>query len=132
MGAAGCEQAAVRVVSHKNRGQFGQRQFVTVSHPKVIAWLRVLLVEGKDERLWSKKTTHLSKLVKVPVTELKVTGCGFTPWSLRPGGATMFHSEGIAIPTLRFMGRWTVEHSLEHCIEQAVATRILCRRSSKK
>ncbi len=76
MEAAGCEQAAVRVVSHKNRGQFGQQQFVTVSHPKVIAWLRVLLVEGKDERLWSKKTTHLSKQFRVLVTELEFEAGG--------------------------------------------------------
>lgn len=39
----------------------------------------------------------------------------------------MFFGKGISIPVLRFMGRWTVERSLEHYIQQAMATQILNR-----
>lgn len=119
--------AAIRVTSPKNRRQFGEQQFVSLSHPSVIAWLRMLLVDGKEERLWTKRPAHFSKAFKQLVCELQLTGCKFTPGSLRPRGCTMFFNEGVAIPTLRFMGRWTVERSLEHYIQQAVATQILNR-----
>ena len=57
--------------------------------------------------------------------ELGVKACNFTPASLRPGGATMYFSRGVQISTLRFMGRWTAEKSLEHYIQLAMATQIM-------
>ena len=123
----GSGQAAVRVTSPKNRRQFGGQQFVSLSHPNVIAWLNLLLVEGKDDKVWTRRPAHFSKLFRQLISELKLEGCKFTPGSLRPGGATMFFNEGTPIPTLRFLGRWTVEKSLEHYIQQAVATQILNR-----
>ena len=57
--------------------------------------------------------------------ELKLGDCKFTPASLRPGGATMYYSAGVSISTLRFMGRWSVERSLEHYIQLAMAAQIM-------
>ena len=36
-----------------------------------------------------------------------------------------FYNQNVPISTLRFMGRWTVEKSLEHYIQLAMATQIL-------
>lgn len=57
--------------------------------------------------------------------KLEVVDCKFTPASLRPGGATHYYGQGISIGTLRFMGRWIVEKSLEHYIQLAMATKIV-------
>lgn len=37
----------------------------------------------------------------------------------------MYYSRGIPISTLRFMGRWTVEKSLEHYIQLAMSAQIM-------
>ena len=42
----------------------------------------------------------------------------------------MYYGKGIPISTLRFMGRWTVEKSLEHYIQLAMSTQIMNRLSS--
>lgn len=39
----------------------------------------------------------------------------------------MFYGRGMSIPVLRFLGRWTVERSLEHYIQQAMAVQIVNR-----
>ena len=37
----------------------------------------------------------------------------------------MFYNNGVPISTLRFMGRWSVERTLEHYVQLAMATQIL-------
>lgn len=122
---------AVRIISPKNRRQFGEQQFVTMMHPNVVLWLRMILNEGQDAPLWPGKPALFSKFFKQLVKELGIEGFKFTPASLRPGGATMFYTMGIPIALLRFLGRWTVERSLEHYIQQATATQILNRLSEQ-
>lgn len=117
--------AAIRIVSPKNRRQFGDEQFVALQNPNTIAWLRDAGVMGKDEPLWSSTASRFAKLFKQLTIELGVDDCNFTPASLRPGGATMLYGRGMNISQLRFAGRWTAEKSLEHYIQQAMATQIL-------
>ena len=127
----GRSNTAVRIISPKNRRQFGEQQFVTMVHPNVVLWLRMILIGGSDDLLWAGKPARFSKFFKQLVGELGIDGFKFTPRSLRPGGATMFFTMGIPIASLRFLGRWTVERSLEHYIQQATATQILNRLSDK-
>ncbi len=123
----GRSNTAIRINAPKNRRQFGEQQFVTLTHPNVVMWLRMILKGGQDEPLWTYKPARFSKLFKQLVLELGIDAFRFTPASLRPGGATMYYTLGIPIASLRFLGRWTVERSLEHYIQQATATQILNR-----
>jgi len=117
--------AAVRVASPKNRRQFGVEQFVLLCNPCTILWLREILKDRLDLPIWKYKPVVFSRLFKSLCYELKIASCRFTPASLRPGGATMYYSRGIPISTLRFMGRWTVEKSLEHYIQLAMSAQIM-------
>lgn len=123
--------ASIRVAAPKNRRQFGEQQFVTLGNPSAIEWLRLLCCESSEEKLWPSKPHRFVRLFKQLLKELQVDCYGFVPASLRPGGATMLYGCGIPISTLRFIGRWTVEKSLEHYIQQATATQILNRLSEK-
>ncbi len=126
------DRAAIRIISPKNRRQFGDSQFVTLLNPSCIAWIRdSLKVAPCDQPLWGKKAARFSRLFKQLTRELGVEDCRFTPASLRPGGATMFFGQGVPINMLRFLGRWTVERSLEHYIQEAMATQILNKLSDK-
>ena len=104
---------------------------MTLGNPSAIEWLRLLCCESSEEKLWPSKPHRFVRLFKQLLKELQVDCYGFVPASLRPGGATMLYGCGIPISTLRFIGRWTVEKSLEHYIQQATATQILNRLSEK-
>ena len=39
----------------------------------------------------------------------------------------MLFGQGVGISVLRFIGRWSAERSLEHYIQQAMATQIVNR-----
>lgn len=119
--------AAIRIVSPKNRRQFGDEQFVGLQNPNTIAWLKESGLIGRNTLLWTSTASRFAKLFKQLACELGVQDCNFTPGSLRPGGATMLYGRGLSISQLRFIGRWTAEKSLEHYIQQAMATQILNR-----
>lgn len=120
-------KVAIQVTSPKNRRQFGDSQFVCLQNPNAIIWLESLVVEGSEAPFWPASRYTFVKMFKQLVQDLGVSSCHFTPASLRPGGATMYYNQGIGIANLRFMGRWTAEKSLEHYIQQAMATQILNR-----
>ena len=120
-------KVAIQVTSPKNRRQFGDSQFVCLQNPNTIIWLESLVVEGSEAPFWPASRYTFVKMFKQLVQDLGVSSCHFTPASLRPGGATMYYNQGIGIANLRFMGRWTAEKSLEHYIQQAMATQILNR-----
>lgn len=118
-------RAALRITSPKNRRQFGESQFVLVKNCNTIYWLSQMHQQGCTKPLWPSTAREFGRRFKQIMSELGVEACGFTPGSLRPGGATMFYNQNVPISTLRFMGRWTVEKSLEHYIQLAMATQIL-------
>ena len=122
--------AAIQVANPKNRRQFGVDQFVLVRNPCAVQRLREVVEERNDCALWKGGRALFSRMFKQICKELRILDCHFTPASLRPGGATMYYGKGIPISTLRFMGRWTVEKSLEHYIQLAMSTQIMNRLSS--
>ena len=119
--------AALRVVSPKNRRQFGEHQFVLLKHANAVEWLRSIHDPSNAGTLWPCKKPRFAALFKQLAGELGIKNCGFTPSSLRPGGATMFYNIGVPIASSRFMGRWSVERSLERYVQLAMATQILNR-----
>lgn len=123
-----CEKhAAIRIISPKNRRQFGDSQFVLLRNRNAIAWLEKIHKAADEGLLWTKGPKVFADWFRQLMQELKVGDCKFTPASLRPGGATMYYSAGVSIGTLRFMGRWTVEKSLEHYIQLAMSSQIMNR-----
>ena len=124
------QHAALRISSPKNRRQFGTYQFVLLKHPNAINGLASIFQEGKTTTLWPLSVREFGNHFKMIMKELGVSPMNLTPASLRPGGATMYYNQGVAIGTLRFMGRWTVEKSLEHYIQLAMATQIINRLDS--
>eukprot|EP00438_Fugacium_kawagutii_P011383 Skav218990 [mRNA] locus=scaffold169:151238:155473:+ [translate_table: standard] len=122
--------AALRIASPKNRRQFGVEQFVVLRNPCTIQRLRELLIENSTSFLWTDSQAKFSQMFKQLCNELHLSDCRFTPASLRPGSgtlATLYYGMGIPISTLRFMGRWTVEKSLEHYIQLAMSSQIMNR-----
>ena len=116
------------VSRHQKIGrQFGTHQFVLLKHPNAINSLATIVEEGKTTTLWPLTAREFGNHFKVIMQELGVSSMKLTPASLRAGGATMFYNRGIAIGTLRFMGRWTVEKSLEHYLQLAMSTQIINR-----
>lgn len=121
-----CEKhAAVRILSPKNRRQFGDSQFVLLKNRNAISWLEKIHKENSDGLIWTKGQKVFGDWFRQLMKELKLSGCKFTPASLRPGGATMYYSAGVSVSTLRFMGRWSVERSLEHYIQLAMSAQIM-------
>ena len=121
-----CEQhAAIRITSPKNRRQFGDSQFVLLRNRNALAWLKQIHVTGSDELLWKQSRHLFGKMLKQLMCELGVQSCKFTPASLRPGGATMYYGAGVNVSALKFMCRWSVERSLEHYIQLAMAAQIM-------
>ena len=121
----GQRHAAVRIISPKNRRQFGAQQFVALKNPSVVAWIACLKTSNQKDAVWSSSSHQFSKMFKQLLLELGLESCRFTPGSLRPGGATHLFGCGVPVSTLRFLGRWTAEKSLEHYIQQAMATQIM-------
>lgn len=119
--------AAIQITAPKNRRQFGDHQFVSLKNPNTISWLECFVVEGSQDPFWPASRYVFVKMFKQLVQDLGVTSCQFTPASLRPGGATHYFNQGIGIASLRFLGRWTAERSLEHYIQHAMSTQILNR-----
>lgn len=63
--------AAIRVVSPKNRRQFGEQQFVTLSNPNCIAWLiRDILEDDSPQELWPRSSRCFSNMFKQLLVEL--------------------------------------------------------------
>ena len=125
-------QGAIRIKAPKNRRQFGEQQHVPLNNPSTLARLQDW-IKGKapEAPLWEGKPARFSKLFKQLSSELGLESCRFTPGSLRPGGATLLFGQSTPINVLRFLGRWTAEESLEHYIQQAMATQILNQLSVK-
>ena len=90
-----------------------------------ISWLEKIHNEGDVRTIWAKGPKVFADWFRQLILELKLGDCKFTPASLRPGGATTYYSAGVSIGTLRFIGRWTVERSLEHYIQLAMSTQIM-------
>ena len=88
-------------------------------------WLCVAL-PGKA-RLWPLSPQTMRKCLSTLVSDLGISSLNLTLSSLRTGGATALFMTGIPIDQLRFRGRWKSLDTLEHYIQEAIATTVMAK-----
>ena len=120
--------AAIRLQRPKNHRQMGYQQFVLLRNPNASRWLALLCGERTSpEPLWAYSQVLFRSMLNELLGELNLGSCKFGLSSLRPGGATYLFQAGVPVSTLRFLGRWTVERSLSHYLQEAVAFQLVAR-----
>ncbi len=112
----------VTLLDPKNKASLGRYQFVMVDDPGLVKWVMWLTAGWPGcVKLWPSSHGKFIKFFKHCVARLGLERLGLTVGSLRPGGATAHFLEHRCIPSLRILGRWRVESSLEHYIQTVVA-----------
>jgi hypothetical protein len=112
----------------KNRAAAGRLQFSIASDPCCIAWVSWLCARLPSTwRIYTGTQIQFANMFRELVGILGLDGCGFTPASLRAGGATHMFMDGTPIDRLKFLGRWRALQSLEHYIQEAISCLVLCR-----
>ena len=116
------------VVDPKNRLFAGRLQFAIVDDTCTLEWTAWLL-RGVPAawRLFPGTQASFAALFRELFERMRLGGLGFTPASLRAGGATNMFLDGVSIDRLKFQGRWRALGTLEHYIQEAVSCLILCR-----
>ena len=118
---------AIRLNFPKNRRYLGRQQFVSLHHPHVINWLSWLYFSTRrpDDKLWGLSAATFRWYFRAIVETLGLSRFKFSPASLRAGGATFRFQTGTQVSTLRFLGRWASDKSLEHYIQLATSHQIV-------
>ena len=120
--------AAIRLCRPKNHRQMGHQQFVLLRNPNASRWLSLLCGErAGPEPIWGYGQVRFRSMLNGLLAELQLQSCKFGLSSLRPGGATYLFQAGVPVSTLRFLGRWSVERSLNHYLQEAVAFQLVAR-----
>ena len=115
------EFAVVGILSPENRKQLGKFQFAVCRSGNASSWL-AWLCEGLHpaERLWPTTGKDFRKMFRILIDYLGLTELGFSPASLRAGGATYLFMHGVDPPRLKFYGRWSSERTLAHYLQESV------------
>ena len=118
--------ASIALRSPKTRSKFARAQFATLRHQPSIRWLRwyLHLFQAPDSRLWPGGKPAFNSMFTALCKACGVRAGVFTPGCLRPGGATFFFINGIELASLKFLGRWRSESSLESYVQEATAQAI--------
>jgi hypothetical protein len=116
------------LIDPKNRLSAGRMQFAIVDDSCTLAWAAWLLRSVPSSwRLFPGTQASFAALFRELFERMRLGHLGFTPASLRAGGATNMFLEGVSIDRLKFQGRWRALGTLEHYIQEAVSCLILCR-----
>jgi hypothetical protein len=103
-------QAIVAVTKLKNRRALGKTQFAAVRSESCTRWLRWLLDECSDgSAIWPLSYASYRRQFRDILGLLGLESLGYTPASLRAGGATYWHLFGVDPGRLKFWGRWASE-----------------------
>jgi len=114
--------AVVTLRDPKNRAAMGRFQFAMIRDTALVDWLIWITAGlGPHVRLWPGSAAKFGKTFKRIQARLGLERLGLTPGSLRPGGATKAFLEGMPIASLKYLGRWKVESSLEVYVQEAMA-----------
>ena len=120
--------AVILLRDPKNRAHFGRMQFATIRSERLLAWLEWLCLDlPGSASLCPLTVPKMRQYLKLLTAQLHIGNLGFTLSSLRTGGATCYFMTGVPIDTLRFAGRWLSIHTLEHYVQEAVATSVMSR-----
>ena len=126
-GAQWCGSAAsIALRTPKTRAKYARVQFATLRHQPSIRWLRwyLALFQAPSNRLWPAPRPRFNAMFAELCAACGVPPGAFTPGCLRPGGATFFFVNGIEMASLKFLGRWQSESSLESYVQEATAQAI--------
>ena len=110
----------------KNARAFGYRQFVIIDGVRLGRWATWLLTGVPRECRVFTGSRRLFNIIFHQILEsLGLGTIGFTPASLRAGGATSLFLRTRNIAIVRFTGRWRSDLTLTHYLQEAVSAFIL-------
>ena len=111
--------AIATIRNPKTRGTGPRRQHVLVTDPLLLHLLRKLRPHcGNESSLVQFTPSYFTRWFAKILARLEIPPKLYTPSSLRAGGATFEYLSSTPIPELRFRGRWMVEKTLDHYIQE--------------
>jgi integrase len=106
----------------------GANQAVTVEHAAVAALLQAHVRDRPaNEFVFRVSRTRLYALLHAACAAFGLSGHGYTPHSLRHGGATRHFLQGRSIADIQFRGRWSNAKSVRTYIQSGRALLLLTR-----
>ena len=110
----------VIVVRHPKTRRVYRTQFILVKQLPIIAWTRWWLQGfAAGRRIFPFERHQWAARFKQGFEALDLGEVGFTPASLRAGGATHMFRQHKNLPALQYMGRWTKASTLRHYLHMA-------------
>ena len=117
--------AVLRIEAPKNRRHLSRHQFVLIEHePCCSALAAALPALRASDRFWPWGPSRFRALFREVASRLGVLELGFSPASLRAGGASHLHITGMEISRLKFRGRWASERTLAHYVQRALSRQV--------
>ena len=117
------EGAEVQGAFALERTKTGENQSVRLRKGATTTLLRALVVqrlrEGGD-KLFTFTAGHFRTWIKAECTSLGLGDIGFTPHSLRHGGATADFLRGMSVNDIQLRGRWRCFESLRRYLQQSL------------
>ncbi len=107
--------------------KFGAIEFVRVDDPVLSAMLFSALSDGAIGPLWRHGRSRFRQLFRQALSALSLDDFGFTPYSLRRGGATFDFNAHRSFDLACERGRWAHVRSARVYLDDAVATLALIR-----
>ena len=99
----------------------GKNQWVPISNPVVVRWLRAVLIRCQSTaRLFPFSSSLFRRLFKATVAKLRLP-TSIVPHSLRHGGATRLHLSGLPLEDILLRGRWAASKSARTYIQAGKA-----------
>ena len=115
----------VRIEAPKNRRHMSRHQFVLVEHAPCCHALQSILPHLRpQDQLWPWGPRRFRAMFRQVSQTLGVEAQGFSPASLRAGGASHLHVMGMEISRLKFRGRWASERTLGHYVQLALSRQV--------
>jgi len=115
----------VRICRPKTRRLGPRRQHTLVTEPWLVDWIKLIVTPLKQAHghitLTSYSMSTLNRRFTQVLSALNIPPHTFTLAGLRAGGASWEYLNDCAVASLKFRGRWAVESSLEHYIQECVA-----------
>ena len=116
----------IAIRNPKNRRFAGAHQFRLLRSEATTAWCECYMLHVlPGARLWPASPQVFSETTRYVMRTLGLEKCGFTPSSLRAGGATWLFEQGMSVQTLQYVGGWSSDRSLSCYIQEAMAVTVV-------
>jgi hypothetical protein len=118
----GLSVGVVAIEEPKNRGPGARQQVRMIRDPTALAWLQWLAAPlPSTGLLWPFGRVAFCRMLHESLQFFGLQSLGFSPGSLRAGGATYLLECGVPVGEIKFAGGWSAERSLSHYLQQAEA-----------